>query len=33
MPDSVKDKKYANFAESYKAGLADLLAALKDGNS
>jgi hypothetical protein len=31
MPDSIKDKKYANFSESYKAGLADLLAAIKDG--
>jgi hypothetical protein len=32
MPESIRDKKYANFSESYKAGLAELLAALKDGN-
>jgi len=31
MPDSIRDKKYANFSESYKAGLTELLAALKDG--
>jgi hypothetical protein len=30
MPESIKEKKYANFSESYKAGLADLIAAIKD---
>lgn len=29
MPESIRDKKYANFSESYKTGLNDLLTALK----
>jgi hypothetical protein len=30
MPESIKDKKYADFSESYKAGLASLIASVKD---
>jgi hypothetical protein len=29
MPDVLKDKKYADFSRSYKAGLEELLASLK----
>ncbi len=30
MPSAISDKKYADFSESYKAGLADLIAAMRD---
>jgi hypothetical protein len=33
MPESIKDKKYANFSESYKTGLAEVVAAIKDKKS
>jgi len=29
MPQIISDKKYADFSKSYKAGLEDLLAAMK----
>lgn len=30
MPESIKDKKYADFSESYKSGLASLITSVKD---